>query len=68
MLTIVVVTFLAIQSAALLLLVGSCIAGARTDLKAVRPYVPQRIEYSPAVARRSVEFSAPVAKGLPKLS
>lgn len=51
MLSIVVIAFLAIQGLAVLLFVGSCIAAARTDRTAVRPYIPQPIQYRAVEAR-----------------
>ncbi len=43
--TMIVVTLLTIQGLAVLLMLGACVVAAATDRTAVRPYVPQPIQY-----------------------
>ena len=47
----IIVTFLAIQGLVVLLMIGSCAVAALADRRAVRPYVPQAIEYRVAEPR-----------------
>ena len=58
MLSIIIVTFLAIQDLVVLLMLGSCVVAAASDRRAVRPYVPQNYEFRSSESRSAGDFAA----------